>query len=149
MKRSRIQPQSAKRRAAVKANAAAMGEFMSEHNRCSVCHISAFKAYGPDRRIVLHHIAGRGVHCEVPGNWCALCDRCHNHLHSGGKFDDITGDRLPELTNGMILWAKREADGLDEALIASLKNWKALPDHWLPCELPSIFHEERLRNGRQ
>jgi hypothetical protein len=146
MKRSRIQPQSAKRRAAVKANAAAMGEYMSEHNRCSVCHISAFKAYGPDRRIVLHHLAGRGKGTDTADSWLAICNRCHEHHHQGGRFDDITGDRLPELTAGMLLGCKREADGLDEALIASLKNWKALPDHWTPVELPAVFYLERERN---
>ena len=137
-----------KRRAqAVKENAASLGEYASSHVRCALCGISAFKAYGPDRMLDLHHIAGRGLRHDVPENWLMLCRRDHDQFHFGGRFDD-EGNHLPEVTPGMILTAKRDADGeCDEALIASLKGWQALPEKWVPCPLPAVYLLERERNG--
>lgn len=124
---------------------AAQTAFMSERLRCAVCWIRADRAYGPDRRIVLHHLAGRGRNHEVEGNWCAVCSRCHSQYHDGGQFGD-DGERLPALTPGHMLWAKEQSDGVDLGLIASLKGWAGLPDHWIPCELPGAFLRERERN---
>lgn len=121
-------------------------EYRETHLRCALCGISAMRWLYPDRLLQLHHLAGKGsATFEVHGNYLMLCGRDHAHYHDGGQMSD-SGERLPELTPGMILWCKREADGLDVALLASLKGWQALPDKWEPCELPAEFLRERELN---
>lgn len=126
--------------------AAGRGEYLECHARCAVCCLSAFAR--PSRPMQVHHICGRGSRkFEVPGNWIVLCARDHRHYHFGGEHAD-DGQPLPELTPGMILWAKRAADPeqYDPALLAGLRGWKALPEDWMPRELPEAFLRERERN---
>ena len=137
----------AKRSKKARAGMVAMSGYAEIHLRCACCHLPAHKAYGPDRMLDVHHIAGRnGKDCHDHRNLLVLCRRCHDQFHFGGRFDDITGDRLPELTAGMILRCKAEVDGLDEGLICALKGWVAFPETWTPTPLPTVYLQERERN---
>jgi ribosome modulation factor len=120
-------------------------EFMAEHLRCMICGLSIFAR--PSRAFHCHHLMGRGSRKhECRENWLFSCDRDHRHYHDGGEEGD-DGKRLPELTPGHLLWCKEQADGLDADLLASLKGWKALPDHWQPTPLPDAFIKERICNS--
>lgn len=120
-------------------------EYRETHLRCGACGISVFAR--PARPLHLHHLCGKGTQRhECHANYLMLCDRDHRQFHAGGEFDD-EGSRLPRLTGGMLLGAKREADGeLDAALLASLRGWKGLKEEWEPVALPAVFLRERERN---
>ena len=128
-------------------------EFRATHDRCVVC-------WSRDD-LELHHLVGRGSDkFETEWNYSMLCARCHRHVHSGGEHD-ITGDKLPNLTRGMIISAiidqyfggtihspQKCASAVHDwyELLAKLRGWKSLCDEYEPLLLPVAFHEERRLN---
>lgn len=120
--------------------------YMQTHLRCFLCGISIFAK--PSRPLECHHLFGRGSEAhECEDNYGAICDRDHRHYHSGGECGE-DGARLPELTPGMLLWAKEMADGpVNRERLAALKGWKGLPAEWEPRELPAEFIRERERHA--
>jgi hypothetical protein len=144
-RKTRLSPASKSKRNWRREAAAERAEYMATHLRCMVCGISVFAH--PSRPLECHHLMGRGAQKhECVENYGAICDRDHRHFHSGGELGD-DGERLPELTPGMILFAKSLADGpIDEALLAGLRGWKGLPEDWLPVELPAEYMRERANN---
>ena len=122
----------------------AQDEWCSTQTRCAVCW---HKGDNFARRLVLHHIVGRGKGFEIPANWLRLCDRCHKHYHDGGGLDD-PGNRLPTLTAGMLLGCKYTSDkeNYSPETLAALKHWNALP-YDVEALLLFYFYERSRNDG--
>jgi hypothetical protein len=113
-----------------KAEQAACREWAELHRCCAIC-------WWPEsdgrRYLHVHHICGGAARKHDVRNYCRLCDRCHEVLHSGR----VAGN-YPDLDNSAVLWAKQESDpdNYDPAFLASLRHRKWLgydpapPDQW-------------------
>lgn len=81
---------------------------------------------------------------DIRANFLTLCRQCHSHYHTGGECDE-RGKRLPNLTPGMLMWAKRDTDPEHycEKAIAKLLGRVGLPDNWLPQPIPAALKERK------
>jgi hypothetical protein len=108
--------------------------FRLEFDYCGVCGGSGFYEYGQPI-LQLHHLcggaekSGRGHRRE---NWIILCNRCHLQVHQGSII--YKGKRLPPLTNGNVIFAKRQVDPMwfDLKVLLDLKGWKDWKEGWIP-----------------
>ena len=122
--------------------------YLWEHPECFVCG-QPWIGFGG--WLEVHHIVSRrhaGAECLA--NYAVVCNdldggSCHAHYHQGGGHRN--GVRLPDLTPGMILWAKRRVDpeNWDEALLLGLlrPNGTGWPQRWEITEVPEIFRRRR------
>lgn len=94
--------------------------FAAEFRSCAIC-------WWPEsdmrRRMEIHHLVGGAGRKHDRRNLLSTCSRCHGVLHDGR----LEGN-YPDLTKGMFLTAKQEAD----------------PDHFDPVFLASLKHKKWL-----
>lgn len=113
-----------------KSEQAACWEWAQLHLSCAIC-------WWPEsdgrRELHVHHICGGPARKHDVRNYCRICSRCHEVLHSGR----LAGN-YPTLDNSAVLWAKQQSDpdNYDPAFLAGLRHRKWLgydpapPDQW-------------------
>ena len=116
-------------------------EYLYEYPFCFVC---GRMWLGHGYWLETHHIVRRAVRgAECRNNYMVLCNDlsgggCHSHYHAGGGVDE-RGNKLPDLTPGMLIAAKRRVDpDFDEAALLALFRPDATewPERWQPVDVP-------------
>jgi len=111
----------------------------SHKNRCAVCWRPWERAGW--RGFAVHHLVrGANGRSDEPCNLLLLCADHHDHYHGAGIIDS-GGQRMPELTFGMLLRIKMESSEWDEKRLTALYH-KRLPDM---KPLPAYYLKERER----
>lgn len=112
------------------AQRAELVEWADLHRSCAIC-------WWPEsdgrRALHVHHIMSGSARKHDIRNYCRLCERCHDVLHSGR----VAGN-FPPLYNSTVLWAKEQSDpeNYDPTYLASLRHKRHLgyeaepPDQW-------------------
>lgn len=110
--------------------------------RCQVCGVMYYRVAFPG--LAVHHII-HGCHgrSDEPCNYLLVCGVCHGQIHDGQFHDDRTGERLPDLSLGHVLWVKAETTEWLPDRLSALYG-RRLPDL---TPLPAYYLNERIRNG--
>ena len=111
-------------------------------DRCQVCWrplaIPVWLGSAP------HHIVhGANGRSDEPCNLILLCSRCHGMTHSDQFRDERTGQLLPDITFGMVLFVKSQTSEWNPERLAELYH-RRLPDLE---ELPEYYLADRVRWG--
>ena len=101
-----------------------------------------------------HLAAGSGAMRRVHDSRAVnlLCSRCHRcHRHRSGDMVSVNGKYYPRLTNGDMLWLKRERCSLDVEFVKSI--WIGVfpeltePDDWYMRQYQMRHPWDHLENG--
>jgi hypothetical protein len=113
-------------------------EFAALFRSCAVCW---WPESDQRRRMEIHHLVGGRGRKHDRRNLLSTCSNCHSVAHSGST---VTG--LPDITKGMLLTAKQEADPehYDPEFLASLLGKKHLG--YDPEPLAEDYLSQRQRN---
>ncbi len=107
-------------------------------NRCGVCHVPLERSGW--RGLTVHHIIhGANGRDDEPCNFLLVCGRCHDMIHDGQYRDEETGELLPPITLGMVLWVKSHTESWDDQVEQRLTqlyhkrlpDWEILADYYL------------------
>lgn len=104
-------------------------------NHCQVCHVPP--QYAGMLAMAVHHIIrGTNGRSDEPCNFLLVCGRCHSMIHDGQYRDERTGELLPAITLGMVLWIKSHTDEWAESRLRALyhrrlPDWQILADYYL------------------
>ncbi len=92
------------------------------------------------RGLTVHHvIRGANGRSDEPCNLFLVCGRCHDMIHDGQYRDEKTGELLPAITLGMVLWAKSQTGEWEPERLTQLYH-RRLPDLE---ELPDCYKNEQ------
>ena len=108
--------------------------------RCQVCH-RPYNRSGLWGLTVHHIIHGCGGRDDEPCNLLLVCHVCHGMIHDDQFRDSRTGELLPPITLGNVLWVKSHTGEWDEARLQEL-YFRALPAWEI---LPAYYMAERCR----
>jgi hypothetical protein len=137
-RKTKLRPYSAKAAKIKRAMKSQEDLFRATFTACAVCGYDGVP-YRPLGVRQLHHIVGGGLRSTKGHrreNWIMLCNQCHTQIHRGYLTQ-------PPLTNGNVLWAKREVDReyFNLSVIKFLHSGPQgeLPDDWQP-KRPDQFY---------
>ncbi len=122
-------------------DAAVRREWAIVHDKCQVCGRNEQQIKRDSEfpnLLQTHHLIGGAGRSDEPCNFLRLCPRCHEVYH--GFRVKRNGTYWPNLTMGMLLTAKREADGdeWDPARLSVLRHRKIpdlepIPEEYAQC----------------
>ena len=107
-----------------------------EHGcRCQVCH-RPYNQSGLWGLAVHHIIRGANGRDDEPCNFLLVCHVCHELIHDGQYRDERTGELLPTVTLGQVLWIKSHTAEWDEERLTALYHrrlpaWEILADYYM------------------